>query len=106
MEAVLAARRIHKNETIATHAVERLFSVCLGKNWNPRTKFSYQTYMLLRANGAILQMTQTNKREFLLSRHSEKRAIAFGLIRSDHEIPVRVVKNLLMCSDWRLPLFY
>lgn len=66
MEAVLAARRIHKNETIATHAVERLFSVCLGKNWNPRTKFSYQTYMLLRANGAILQMLEStwNKKEF------------------------------------------
>ncbi|KAL2508943.1 Pentatricopeptide repeat-containing protein [Forsythia ovata] len=47
----------------------------------------------------VLQDIDEQEKEFLLSRHSEKQAIAFGLICSDHGMPVRVVKNLRMCSD-------
>ncbi|PIN04446.1 hypothetical protein CDL12_23020 [Handroanthus impetiginosus] len=59
----------------------------------------------LRDAGYIPDLTNVlldideQEKEFLLSRHSEKLAIAFGLISSDRGVPVRVVKNLRMCSD-------
>ncbi|KAF8406992.1 hypothetical protein HHK36_006113 [Tetracentron sinense] len=39
------------------------------------------------------------EKENALSRHSEKLAIAFGLISTRPGIPIRVVKNLRVCSD-------
>jgi pentatricopeptide repeat protein len=39
------------------------------------------------------------EKEYLLSRHSEKLAIAFGLISTGQGMPIRVVKNLRMCTD-------
>ncbi|CAI0465850.1 unnamed protein product [Linum tenue] len=39
------------------------------------------------------------EKEYLLSRHSEKLAIAFSLINTGQGMPVRVVKNLRICSD-------
>lgn len=47
----------------------------------------------------VLQDIDKQEKEFLLSQHSEKQAIAFGLIHSEHGTPIRVVKNLRMCSD-------
>lgn len=39
------------------------------------------------------------EKEYLLGRHSEKIAIAFGLISTAQGMPIRVVKNLRMCID-------
>lgn len=39
------------------------------------------------------------EKEYLLGRHSEKLAIAYGLISTGQCMPIRVVKNLRMCSD-------
>ncbi|KAK2980630.1 hypothetical protein RJ640_011438 [Escallonia rubra] len=47
----------------------------------------------------VLLDVNEQEKEFLLSRHSEKLAIAFGLITTSQGMPVRVVKNLRMCSD-------
>lgn len=47
----------------------------------------------------VLLDIDEQEKEFLLSRHSEKLAIAYGLISSARGTPVRVVKNLRMCSD-------
>ncbi|KAI3469604.1 hypothetical protein Pfo_026267 [Paulownia fortunei] len=47
----------------------------------------------------VLLDIDEEEKEFLLSRHSEKLAIAFGLISSGQGVPVRVVKNLRMCLD-------
>ncbi|KAK4784392.1 hypothetical protein SAY86_018760 [Trapa natans] len=46
----------------------------------------------------LLDVDEENK-ELLLSRHSEKLAIAYGLISTGHKMPIRVVKNLRICSD-------
>ncbi|KAK4587394.1 hypothetical protein RGQ29_024198 [Quercus rubra] len=40
-----------------------------------------------------------HEKEYLLSQHSEKLAIAFGLISTGHGTPIRVVKNLRICAD-------
>lgn len=47
----------------------------------------------------VLLDVDEREKEFLLGRHSEKLAIAFGLISSGQGLPIRVVKNLRMCSD-------
>lgn len=47
----------------------------------------------------VLLDVDDKEKEYLLSRHSEKVAIAFGLIGTGQGVPFRVVKNLRMCSD-------
>ncbi|XP_057771651.1 pentatricopeptide repeat-containing protein At3g22690-like [Salvia miltiorrhiza] len=47
----------------------------------------------------VLLDVDEQEKEFLLGRHSEKLAIAHGLVSSARGTPVRVIKNLRMCSD-------
>lgn len=47
----------------------------------------------------VLLDVDEQEKEFLLSRHSEKLAIAYGLISTGRRMPIRVVKNLRICSD-------
>lgn len=47
----------------------------------------------------VLLDVDEQEKEILLSQHSEKLAIAFGLISTEHGTPIRVVKNLRSCSD-------
>ncbi|CAN4092916.1 unnamed protein product [Withania somnifera] len=50
----------------------------------------------------ILMDVDEEEKEFLLNRHSEKIAMAFGLISTSQGHPIRIVKNLRMCSDCHL----
>ncbi|KAL0287072.1 UNVERIFIED_CONTAM: Pentatricopeptide repeat-containing protein [Sesamum radiatum] len=47
----------------------------------------------------VLLDIDKQEKEILLNRHSEKLAIAFGLVSSSQGMPIRVVTNLPMCSD-------
>lgn len=47
----------------------------------------------------VLMDVDEDEKEYLLSRHSEKMAVAFGLINTARGMPVHVVKNLRICSD-------
>ncbi|WRX19923.1 Pentatricopeptide repeat - like 10 [Theobroma cacao] len=47
----------------------------------------------------VLLNVDEQEKEYLLSRHSEKLAMAFGLISTNQGMPIRVVKNLRICSD-------
>ncbi|KAL4322240.1 hypothetical protein AHAS_Ahas14G0190700 [Arachis hypogaea] len=47
----------------------------------------------------VLLDVDEQEKEHLLSRHSEKLAMAYGLITTNQGAPIRVVKNLRMCSD-------
>ncbi|OMO54634.1 hypothetical protein CCACVL1_27701 [Corchorus capsularis] len=47
----------------------------------------------------VLLNVDEQEKEYLLSRHSEKLAMAFGLISTKQGMPIRVVKNLRICSD-------
>ncbi|CAL5200650.1 unnamed protein product [Lathyrus oleraceus] len=42
---------------------------------------------------------EDEQKETILSQHSEKLAIAFGLIATHPEIPIQIVKNLRVCGD-------
>ncbi|KAF3788643.1 Pentatricopeptide repeat-containing protein [Nymphaea thermarum] len=47
----------------------------------------------------VLFDVDDEERESSLARHSEKLAIAFGLMRSGKGTPIRIVKNLRVCED-------
>eukprot|EP00268_Persea_americana_P004369 TRINITY_DN11385_c0_g1_i12.p1 TRINITY_DN11385_c0_g1~~TRINITY_DN11385_c0_g1_i12.p1 ORF type:complete len:840 (-),score=149.10 TRINITY_DN11385_c0_g1_i12:395-2914(-) len=47
----------------------------------------------------VLLDVDEEEKEHLLSRHSEKLAMAFGLISTSPGASIRVIKNLRMCSD-------
>ncbi|GFS30751.1 pentatricopeptide repeat (PPR) superfamily protein [Actinidia rufa] len=48
---------------------------------------------------AVLHDVEEEQKEDYLSYHSEKLAIAYGLIKTPSEAPIRVIKNLRMCDD-------
>ncbi|XVF28789.1 hypothetical protein REPUB_Repub15cG0061800 [Reevesia pubescens] len=47
----------------------------------------------------VLLNVDEQEKEYLLSRHGEKLSMAFGLISTNQGMPIRVVKNLRICSD-------
>nr|DAD47914.1 TPA_asm: hypothetical protein HUJ06_017851 [Nelumbo nucifera] len=47
----------------------------------------------------VLLDVDEQEKEHLLSRHSEKLSIAFALISTSQGVPIRVVKNLRICTD-------
>lgn len=46
----------------------------------------------------LLDIEEHEKKNALIF-HSEKLALAFGLIKINHPAPIRIVKNLRVCSD-------
>ncbi|KAG6469117.1 pentatricopeptide repeat-containing protein At1g25360-like [Zingiber officinale] len=47
----------------------------------------------------VLHDVETEQKEYVLSTHSEKLAVAYGLLKLPTEAPVRVLKNLRICGD-------
>lgn len=48
---------------------------------------------------AVLHDVEDEQKEDHLSYHSEKLAIAYGLMKTPPQAPIRVIKNLRMCDD-------
>lgn len=55
---------------------------------------------------SVLHELEEEEREFALRYHSEKLAIAFGLLKIRHEAPIRIIKNLRMCEDCHWAIKY
>ncbi|KAG6433092.1 hypothetical protein SASPL_104699 [Salvia splendens] len=47
----------------------------------------------------VLHDIEEEQKESILSRHSERLAIAFGPISLPHGVPIRIIKNLRVCGD-------
>lgn len=47
----------------------------------------------------VLHDIEEDQKEEILSRHSERLAIAFGLISIPQGIPIQIMKNLRVCGD-------
>ncbi|KAJ0021675.1 hypothetical protein Pint_31902 [Pistacia integerrima] len=47
----------------------------------------------------VLQDVEENSKESLLYLHSEKMALAFGLLNTSKDTPIHIVKNLRICCD-------
>ena len=48
---------------------------------------------------SVLHDVEDEQKEDYLSYHSEKLAIAYALMKTPSEAPIRVIKNLRMCDD-------
>ncbi|XP_030516136.2 pentatricopeptide repeat-containing protein At2g41080 isoform X2 [Rhodamnia argentea] len=56
--------------------------------------------------GAVLQDMDDEDKEYSLAHHSEKLAIAFALMNTATDAPIRVMKNLRVCSDCHVAIKY
>ncbi|WOL03417.1 Pentatricopeptide repeat-containing protein [Canna indica] len=54
-------------------------------------------YVLDMSN--VLMDVEKSEKEYILSHHSEKIAVAFGIISTSHGVPIHIVKNLRTCAD-------
>eukprot|EP01018_Ginkgo_biloba_P009804 Gb_15644 [translate_table: standard] len=51
------------------------------------------------STNSVLHDVEEEQKEYILYHHSEKLAIAFGLINTSHGTPIRIIKNLRVCGD-------
>lgn len=66
--------------------MESLYSDIKGIGYVPDTNY-------------VLQKVEEDEKEFSLCGHSEKLALAFGLISTAKGSPLRIIKNLRICGD-------
>ncbi|XP_059066000.1 pentatricopeptide repeat-containing protein At3g26782, mitochondrial [Cryptomeria japonica] len=90
--------------------VQKMIHVfCVGDRSHPQTQDIYAKLEKLswemKAAGYIPDTrpvsndVEEEEKEFLLSHHSEKLAIAFGLLQTANGTTIRIVKNLRVCGD-------
>ncbi|CAN1129112.1 Pentatricopeptide repeat-containing protein At3g22690 [Linum perenne] len=108
--------RMHKNVKIAKYAAEKItlldperpgVHVLLSNiyasagQWNDVAKMNCRLTdagFVSDLTNVLLDVDEAEK-QYLLSRHSEKLAMAFSLINTTTTMPIRVMKNLRICSD-------
>ncbi|GAB4843315.1 hypothetical protein Ancab_013280 [Ancistrocladus abbreviatus] len=81
----------------------------MGDKTHPRSKEIYikleemnirlQEYGHIPRTTEVLFDIEEEEKEDALSYHSERLAIAFGLVASESSAPIRILKNLRVCSD-------
>jgi pentatricopeptide repeat protein len=87
----------------------RIHAFCVGDRSHPQSDQIYATLEILAGQmkeaGYIpntnftLHNVEEEVKENLLSSHSEKLAIAFGLINTSPGTPIQITKNLRVCDD-------
>ena len=55
---------------------------------------------------SVVHDMDNEEKEYNLAHHSEKLAIAFALMNSPEGVPIRVIKNLRVCSDCHVAIKY
>ena len=55
---------------------------------------------------SVVHDMDNEEKEYNLAHHSEKLAIAFALMNSPKGVPIRVIKNLRVCSDCHVAIKY
>jgi len=88
---------------------KRVHAFLVGDRSHPQTQEIYEKLEKLssemKAAGYIpntiqaLRDVEADDKEWLLCQHSEKLAIAFGLLKTPPGTVIRVVKNLRVCHD-------
>ncbi|XP_009365211.2 pentatricopeptide repeat-containing protein At2g29760, chloroplastic-like [Pyrus x bretschneideri] len=87
-----------------------LHEFVVGDKSHPRTEEIYSKLSEMReklksvghvpdTSQVLLCLEEEKEKEAELENHSERLAIAFGLINSEAGSPIRIIKNLRVCSD-------
>eukprot|EP01018_Ginkgo_biloba_P032095 Gb_20503 [translate_table: standard] len=86
VHAFLAGDRSHPQKEKIYAKLERLSGQMKAAGYVPDTRF-------------VLNDVEKEQKEELLCQHSEKLAIAFGLINTSPGTTIRIIKNLRVCGD-------
>ncbi|XP_021740596.1 pentatricopeptide repeat-containing protein At2g33760-like [Chenopodium quinoa] len=112
---VMIRKRLKKHVGYSTIEVDqRTYLFSMGDKSNSVTSEIYE-YLddLMRkisevgyvsAQESVLHELEEEEREYALRYHSEKLALAFGLLKAKKESVIRIVKNLRMCEDCHLAI--
>lgn len=107
---LMIRKRLKKQVGYSTVEIDRkthLFS--MGDKSHPETSEIYRYLDDLMglcgkagytpAPGSVMHELEEEEREYALRYHSEKLAIAFGLLKTSHGTAIKIVKNLRICED-------
>uniref|UniRef100_A0A7N0R989 DYW domain-containing protein n=1 Tax=Kalanchoe fedtschenkoi TaxID=63787 RepID=A0A7N0R989_KALFE len=90
-----------------------LFSMGDKSHFQTREIYRYLDELMLKcseagyapAQGSVMhEVEEEEEREYALRHHSEKLAIAFGLLNTEPGTRIRIVKNLRVCEDCHLAI--
>lgn len=114
---MMIQRRLKKQVGFSTIEVDQkthLFSMGDKSHLETNEIYQYLDELMARCREAgyvpapdsVLHELEEEEREYALRYHSEKLAIAFGLLRTSHGTVIRIVKNLRICEDCHLAIKY
>eukprot|EP01018_Ginkgo_biloba_P002100 Gb_06087 [translate_table: standard] len=91
------------------HGIEKVYAFLVGDRSHPQTEEIYAKLEALsrqmKTEGYVpdtkfvFNDVEEDQKEQILYHHSEKLAIAFGLINTSPKTTIRVIKNLRVCGD-------
>eukprot|EP01018_Ginkgo_biloba_P024054 Gb_37629 [translate_table: standard] len=107
---MMKLRRVKKKPGCSWIEVNKqVYTFLVGDRSHPQTEEIYAMLERLsrqiKAAGYLtdtrfaLNDVEEEQKEHILCHHSEKLAIAFGLLNSTSDAPIRIVKNLRVCGD-------
>lgn len=110
-------RRLKKQVGYSTLEVDQkthLFSMGDKSHLETNAIYQYLDELIWRCREAgyvpapdsVLHELEEEEREYALRYHSEKLAVAFGLLKTSHGTTIRIVKNLRICEDCHLAIKY
>ncbi|XP_057949793.1 pentatricopeptide repeat-containing protein At2g33760 [Malania oleifera] len=95
-------------------AGKKTYLFSMGDKSHPETReiYSYLDELMQRSREAgyvpapewVMHELEEEEREYALRYHSEKLAVAFGLLRTSTGTIIRIVKNLRICEDCHLAI--
>ncbi|MBA0778156.1 hypothetical protein Gotri_006057 [Gossypium trilobum] len=114
---IMIRNRLKKEVGYSTIDVDhKVYLFSMGDKSHPETN---QTYLYLDelmsrcreagyipASESVMHEVEEEEREYALRYHSEKLAIAFGLLKTGPGVAIRIVKNLRMCEDCHTAIKY
>lgn len=112
---VMIKKRLKKHVGYSTIEVDqRTYLFSMGDKSNPVTEeiYRYLDDLMRRisevgyvsAQESVLHELEEEERQYALRYHSEKLALAFGLLKAKPKSVIRIVKNLRICEDCHLAI--
>ncbi|XVF25805.1 hypothetical protein REPUB_Repub13aG0245100 [Reevesia pubescens] len=114
---IMIKNRLKKEVGYSTIDVDqKIYLFSMGDNSHPETNkiYLYLDELMSRcreagyipASESVMHEVEEEEREHALRYHSEKLAIAFGLLKTSPGAAIRIVKNLRMCEDCHTAIKY
>ncbi|CAL5342791.1 unnamed protein product [Camellia sinensis] len=114
---VMRDRRVKKEPGISWFEVKnQVHQLCMGDKSHPQSMeidmylkeltWEMKLWGYVPDTGSVLHDMDAEEKEHNLAHHSEKFAIAFALMNTPEGVPIRVMKNLRVCSDCHVAIKY